>query len=1235
MDIIKSVESFQSLKKTVNEQAKQLSESLDELRILQEDNPRILQENNGMHLKLIQDGEEDEQEDANARLELRSIDDGIENATFVLQREITSTAKFEKEVDAIRDRIWESIPHEQHPAVMSKLEVPNVIPSSAIAVTEGAVESLAQELTKCGQDCEDLEIEVDSRRRLLEATREQCSKLVAQVDAKGVSVAALREKAGVQRAEASIAKLNTEVDLLNHQHEALKTQQHQLKASSSVVEQDIERFRNQFAVLQRDHDRWTHQVSQMQESDSHDQKRVADGIAHASSKRDSLSQRSNFLANVNRRIKAKIESVRQTFAIESTANNQLVTEAQRELQVMQRGMEQEQTLFSSEMMHAETRMRLLQQQKIQLQGNRMRLATEVSSEQMALAHILEDVRSQSNQISLPNSSPGVALVSQAEEIVAEIARLESSSGALRSEAETLQSQLQDRQMQSQVAEQNCESLKLQSRHLGNILGSLANTRSQMSEHLDSSLSGAQRTIEELAIANQRGAPLGRANESLRQNLVSCEKSLAIVEDQQRSLQDEVWSWTNECHQDQQRTEKVDTEVQQARAEIMQSQMGLSAFEVKCEMQERSQAEEESKLKAVLMTVAAAADSVERDKDATCAEVFQEVQNFEKSMSSIQTEIVELAQQKDHLVSSCALASASRNDSQEILRHMARRLAEVQKDVEESEIEASAVQLECSRALEIRASLSQRTNGLLEELSEFCEVVRRRGVQDVVLKRAVEDKRLQYNETLAHKTMCSRGMQTSKSVLDQASVECNALQEEVKQLSSLIATLEVVKDQVVEQIGEHQQELEQERHSRSAILEAASACSEKRAVKTAEVEALQHEISAVDGQRDKLQALADEYAEEISSMKTESETLQDAIAGMQKTVQLLRQTIVVQNDQVRDRDMMLASQRGVLQQIQASIAVLNERPFSVGPGETTAILQDLLNMTRENQLLHEDIRVMKQKTDAMRHATEEHALEQQQTQRGLGVVRLEKDDMIRRYQLLHEQTQRQTSASSQINSEQLRMQENIRKLSTHLEAGIANEKQWRQLKVQTDIDMAAIKGQLRSLGERLLKTESAREAAEAVSLHLRQDAALAQRTAYEAETKFSKQEHHAAALGARYQQVEVETRRTFSEVAEARHSLELGTQRQRALEELLLEQQLRSREVERENAAMRRRLAVVDSETAQSSVTPQDLPALRQQLEEQYLVLGDQDATQLQAAAEVRGLREELKALGSAAGVPSR
>lgn len=223
-----------------------------------------------------------------------------------------------------------------------------------------------------------------------------------------------------------------------------------------------------------------------------------------------------------------------------------------------------------------------------------------------------------------------------------------------------------------------------------------------------------------------------------------------------------------------------------------------------------------------------------------------------------------------------------------------------------------------------------------------------------------------------------------------------MQEEVKALTGLITGSETVKDQVAAQIQEHQHELEEERHSRNEVMEAASECNEKRGFATVEVDALQQKLLAVDQQRDELQAVADECAEEIDSMKTESESLQDAMSEMQSQIHILRQTIAVQNDQMKDRDTMLASQHEIQQQIESGITALDGKPFSVGPGETNFILQDLSNMTRENQLLHGELRVMKQKTDNIQSATNEQSLQQQQMMRSLGASRLEKDDVLQRY-----------------------------------------------------------------------------------------------------------------------------------------------------------------------------------------------------------------------------------------------
>ena len=108
-DLIKTVESYQDILKQNESYAEQVSIFKKEAELARNEQPRLIKENNELHLKLMREGEELDLKSSEYRKKIESLEDANEQYQLLLQQEAFNQAKVEAENANLRRKLLDIV----------------------------------------------------------------------------------------------------------------------------------------------------------------------------------------------------------------------------------------------------------------------------------------------------------------------------------------------------------------------------------------------------------------------------------------------------------------------------------------------------------------------------------------------------------------------------------------------------------------------------------------------------------------------------------------------------------------------------------------------------------------------------------------------------------------------------------------------------------------------------------------------------------------------------------------------------------------------------------------------------------------------------------------------------------------------------------------------------------------------------------------------------------------------
>ncbi|CAE7586633.1 unnamed protein product [Symbiodinium natans] len=295
------------------------------------------------------------------------------------------------------------------------------------------------------------------------------------------------------------------------------------------------------------------------------------------------------------------------------------------------------------------------------------------------------------------------------------------------------------------------------------------------------------------------------------------------------------------------------------------------------------------------------------------------------------------------------------------------------------------------------------------------------------------------------------------------------------------------------------------------------------------------ISGLEADQAELVQISDNADEKLRPLRSEAARVRAQRGEVQWTLDRLRHRRDCQHGELVDSTKTAASTseaiRAVEAEVQTAQSELSERMH-----EVTLALDDLMHMTAENQLLHEQLQRAKSHRDHLSRALEEqdmHKLPLLQELRGHEHMR---DTVLRTYQEAIDERQRKEAAVSEMSNQVASSFEEVNGLKQSLEALLHAEDTVRNQLQGGDSELAVLRAKMRDATQVLEMQEFAAQELRAESSRLRLAASSQQSAINEAVLG-------AAAVAAQAESLRAEVQTQQHDLEQARNHLADG-QRQR-------------------------------------------------------------------------------------------
>lgn len=285
-----------------------------------------------------------------------------------------------------------------------------------------------------------------------------------------------------------------------------------------------------------------------------------------------------------------------------------------------------------------------------------------------------------------------------------------------------------------------------------------------------------------------------------------------------------------------------------------------------------------------------------------------------------------------------------------------------------------------------------------------------------------------------------------------------LQEQRSQLAALLAGLASTREQLGRAVAEAEDELQEEEARGAELLAGPPALRQRLQVLASEAAALRHTTESVEADEAELSALARERRREVGKLKVQLSQLQAAGAELQLTLDRLRHTAQRQQG---EWDIAVQEVSASESELEADSAGLRRLEAQVLEQEREAAgaMADLVHMTKENQLLHEQLKRVQQREAALMSATSQRqALELPRIQELKG-SELECESAVHAYRKVLEERERNAAALADLAARARAAEREAEDARTQLLLTTESEEAARTALIQSSSELLMLKGYL--------------------------------------------------------------------------------------------------------------------------------------------------------------------------------
>jgi len=588
---------------------------------------------------------------------------------------------------------------------------------------------------------------------------------------------------------------------------------------------------------------------------------------------------------------------------------------------------------------------------------------------------------------------------------------------------------------------------------------------------------------------------------------------------------------------------------------------------------------------------------------------------EDSLRGLQAELDTLLRHREDIAAETAAAEESQRRQRDRAGQISQRVLAVVDRREELSAEEAAVVKRITIVQQAEQDVNKEVSKLQDELRQ-AEAREAELFQSKALwSRTLQQQSSERERFLAAEKAGEEELAATKAVVASMAVQCSELQRDVEELVAATASADTARGELGTEIAERERQLLAEERSREQASAAGSGWFEEEKAAAAEAAVLRKAASSLDADRDEKQRVADEQAQEAVDLQNAVVANRRSLQELQQAIDDLRAGGGDQTEHLEQRRDFLAQRRELLSELDASCSKLREEAHEQGK-EATSILEDLMHMTKENQELHEQVRVLEQKVKTKTSDARQQLSEQELTLQRMTALELERDDIVRLYQQVSLQSRRQQTIIERLQADQDLVKRAAGDLASEMQKAADCEEQWRSRSEQLRLDMRVIEEQLADINDRVGKSELSQREALEEDMRLEGDVAAAAATHRGADQREAAHAHAAASLRLRRQQLQAALQQTKVEAAAQHRLADDGLEQAHRLQLLLEDGHARQQRLAAEAEALRTCLAGREK-------SPADVQDLQQQVEKRYAEVGEMDAEHQRLQSEVLRLRSEL------------
>jgi hypothetical protein len=447
--------------------------------------------------------------------------------------------------------------------------------------------------------------------------------------------------------------------------------------------------------------------------------------------------------------------------------------------------------------------------------------------------------------------------------------------------------------------------------------------------------------------------------------------------------------------------------------------------------------------------------------------------------------------------------------------------------------------------------------------------------------------------------------------------------------SAVTTTEQARAERAAELASTREELQRQRQERQDLESRGGGWGEERQMASAEVDALRHTLQELDAERDDQQRLADVRAEEIEEIKRDFVTLQATLLTSRQEADKFRSALNGGTNQLEDYQRSRASEEQLAQALSQAMAVVREEAREKS-AEATGIMDDIMYMTKENQKLHEETRVLEQRIVQLASNAREQAGKQELASKRVRAIELERDDIAALYEKVSSHTREEALLVERLRSRTEATAELAAQLGDQLSQAVRREEESEVRAAQFRLDTSVLESQLQDIEVRLAEEEQMHQVVLMDGARLESDMAAAAAAQEGAGRREVVHAHAASALGLRLQQMHGAIAQARADVVQKKRSVAESREQTRRLEGLLEDERLRGRLCTAENESLRQCLdfnkgsLVPGAATVPITDTEAAANQLRQEVEKRYAEVAAYDAEQQAMLAEKERLRILLR-----------